>query len=559
MLSLQNQSGIEMKRLSFLLILCFLALSAAAQNATATFGGRITDENGPIEGVTVVAIHQGTNAQYYATTNRGGWWQLLDILPGGPYTLRIHYFGYAPLTIRNLYAYAGQNTVIDADLEAGTTYVHSDEAATSMRVGADLGGGRVPVSPLGYDLVSQRIYTPVAFDVRQEAELSGMAQQWTTPTGSSRFHASAYDFYTFGEAVTGLRNTAGLTVATPLGNQDYQLFAGAQYDRYGLSAAGRFDARLGEANRLSLSGGRVAGALGADAWGGGDFISQLNGGTASNRAQVLWSGDASLRQLRVGDDFTLAAGPQRILAGVQLAYQQHLALDSTAFRGDFYVQDVVRLGRRLTVQGGLRFSIPFTFSPRLSFYYDILGNGRLVMRLGTAVYGRRGEGTIWKNLAAFDTRLPGQFLLTLEGVYGQTWRKAFHISSLNVMAHRYELTARLERPLTERMWALASYTRANGFVRDRVQAGFHYRMPWSQWTATTLTLRYDGHSIDASYLSSAYPAPENWMWFHQIEARLAQDIIFPAGGRDHTLQITAYYRYNIDRTGYLMAGLRYIL
>ena len=294
-----------MKRLFFLLILCFLALSSAAQNATATFGG-------PIEGVTVVAIHQGTNAQYYATTDRGGWWQLLDILPGGPYTLRIHYFGYAPLTVRNLYAYAGQNTVIDADLEAGTTYVHSDEAATSLRIGADLGGGRVPASPLGYDLVSQRIYTPVVFDVRQEAELTGMAQQWTTPTGSSRFHASAYDFYTFGAAATGLRNTAGLTVATPLGNQDYQLFAGAQYDRYGLRAAGRFDARLGEANRLSLSGGRVASALGADAWGGGDFISQLGGGTASNRAQVLWSGDASLRQLRVGDDFTLAAGSQRM-------------------------------------------------------------------------------------------------------------------------------------------------------------------------------------------------------------------------------------------------------
>lgn len=548
-----------MKRLFLLLMLSLLTLSAPAQNTTATFGGRIVDENGPIEGVTVVAIHQGTNAQYYATTNRGGWWQMLDILPGGPYTLRIHYFGYAPLTVRNLYAYAGQNVVVDADLEAGTTDVHSDEAATSLRIGTDLGGGIVKAYPLGYDLVGQRVSTPVAFDVRQEAELGGMAEQWTTPTGSSRFHASVYDFYNFGEYARGARNTAGLTLSTPLGNQDYQLFAGVQYGAYGLNAAGRFDARLGEANRLSLSGGRLSGGLGAEAWGGGDFISQLSGGAASNRAQVLWSGDASLRQLRVGDDFTLAAGPQRILAGVQLAYQQHLALNSTAFRADIYVQDVVRLGRRMTLQGGLRFSIPFTFSPRLSLYYDILGNGRLVMRVGTAVYGRRGEGTIWKNLAAFDTHLPGKFVFTVEGVYGQTWRRAFYISSRNVMASQYELTARLERPLADRMWALASYTRSNGFYRDRIRAGFHYRLPWSKWTATALTVSYDGQTIDSSIWSSTLPAPENWRWFHSLEVRLSQDIIIPGTGRDHIIQLTAYYWLNLDTTSYLMAGLRYSL
>ena len=58
------------------------AWTATAQVSTATLSGRIVDENGPIEGVTVVAIHQPTNAQYYATTGRGGWWQLLGILPG---------------------------------------------------------------------------------------------------------------------------------------------------------------------------------------------------------------------------------------------------------------------------------------------------------------------------------------------------------------------------------------------------------------------------------------------------------------------------------------------
>ena len=133
-----------MKRILFLLLL-WLGLPAAAQVTTASISGRIFDENGPIEGVTVVAIHQPTNTQYYATTGRGGWYQLLDVLPGGPYTLRVHYFSYKPLTVRNLFTYAGQNVVVDADLEAGTSEIRIDEAATSLRLGASLGGGAVPV------------------------------------------------------------------------------------------------------------------------------------------------------------------------------------------------------------------------------------------------------------------------------------------------------------------------------------------------------------------------------------------------------------------------------
>ena len=82
-----------MKRL-FFLVLLLLALPVVAQVTTSSIGGQIVDDNGPIEGVTVVAIHQPSNTQYYATTNARGWYQLLDVLPGGPYTIRIHYFSY---------------------------------------------------------------------------------------------------------------------------------------------------------------------------------------------------------------------------------------------------------------------------------------------------------------------------------------------------------------------------------------------------------------------------------------------------------------------------------
>ncbi len=563
-----------MKRYFLLIAVTLLAVvEAGAQTAAAGLGGRVIDENGPIEGVTVVAIHQQTNAQFHATTDRGGWWQLLDVLPGGPYTLRIHYFGYTPLTVRNLFVYAGQHTVVDADLEAGKTDVYVDEAATSLRHGPDLGGGTVPVSPLGFDLVSQRVGTPVVFDVRQEASLQGSSRQWMTPTGSSRLHGSAYGFYSLPESIVpslpaGLSSlvlpgvTGGLTLSAPLGSEDYLLFAGAQYDTFGLSAAGRFDGRINASNRLSVTGGHLAGGrlqnaqsalvVKEQSWAGGDWTTSLDDGKASNRAQVLWSGDPSCRQMLAEDDFTLATGRQRVMGGVQLRHQQFLTTDSAATRFDCYVQDVVRFGQRITLQGGVRFSFPFAFSPRLSLYYDLTGDGRYVLRMGTAVYGVHGEGTVWKNLAAIDFGLPMDFKLTLEGIYGQAWRKAFYISTRNILDSHYALTARLERPFADRAWALASYTRSDGSVTDRLLAGFFCKASFFGRFATTLAVLYDGYSYNDDL------SPASFSWMNGFEARLSQDLGFEIAGRDHTFQLTAYARHSFAGTQYL-AGLRYLL
>ena len=539
-----------MKRFLFLIAL-LLAVPAAAQVTTASLGGRIVDENGPIEGVTVVVIHQQTNTQYYATTDRHGWYQLFNVLPGGPYTVRIHYFEYKALTVRNLYTYIGQNTVVDADLEAGTTFVHTDEAATSMRVGEAVEGGEVSLSPLTYNLVGQRTYTEVPFDVRQEAPLSGASRLQLTPLGSNRFHGSAYGYFGVMPGSTGhLGPIGGLTLATPLAGEDYLLFAGVQYDGLsGVTGAGRFDARFNESNRLDLTGGRMAGG---DAWAAAGFTTSLLDGRASNRAQGGWYGSSTGRQLLVSDDFTYAAGSQRLLFGVQAAHLDVPALDSTATQFDFYLQDAIRMGRRLTLLAGVRFAFPFAFSPRVSVYYDVMGNGAVVLRAGTAVYGRHGEGSVWKNLAAIDTRLPAGFRLTLEGVYGQSWRRAFYISSRNLLDSRYALTARLERPLSEGLWAVASYTRSDGFARDRIIGGFSYRVEYLGHLATTLGVIYDGYS----YIDDLSPA--SFSWQNNLEARLTQDLGLEIGGRGHTLQFTGYFRHELSGTNFL-AGIRYCL
>ena len=542
-----------MKKIIFSILYAMLALPLLAQTGTASIGGRITDENGPIEGVTVVAIHQQTNAQYSTSTDKGGWWQLPDVLPGGPYTLRVHYFGYDPMTVRNLFTYTGQNTVVDVDLEARSTQVRTDEAATSLKIGPELGGGTVPVSPLGFDLVSQRIYTPVSFDVRRESPLYGTAQQWTTPTGASRFHASAYGFASVTPGLTG-----GLTLATPLWNQDYQLFGGLQYSGLGghsgldaLSGAARLDARLNERFRLDVSGGRLDDTTG-EKWVATGLTASLSE-QLSMRLQTGWYGTAVSSQMLTSDDFTFALGRHRMLAGVQFSHEHFQVGDSTSTHGDIYVQDAIRLGRRLTLLAGLRFTFPFAFSPRLSVNYDMLGDGRLVLRAGTAVYGVHGEGTIWKNLTAFDLRLPGQFYLTLEGIYGQAWRRAFYISTRNVLDSHYALTARLERPLANRFWALASYTRSDGSMTDRIMGGFSYKAVYLGRQATMLSVLYDGYS----YMDELSPASLSWN--HAVEARLSQDIGFLAAGRDHVVQLTGYLRTDLSGSTQLLFGLKYLL
>lgn len=545
-----------MKRIVILLAIGLAVWTAAAQTGVSTIGGRITDDNGPIEGVTVVAIHQGTNSQYYATTDRHGWWQMLDVVPGGPYTVRIHYFGYNPLTVRGVFTYPGQNVVVDADMEAGTTDVHSDEAASSYRLGESLGGGYTPLSPReDYGLLGQRVLTPVPFDVRYSAGLGSDSRQFVTRTGSNRFHLSAYDYFYGG-------NMAGATLATPLGSEDFQLFGGAQYDTgYGFSGVGRIDARLGSSMRFEAFGGRLASmysSYGGDAWAGAGLTNRFEAWNASNRAQFLWYDDGLNRGGVVSDDFTVAAGPQRLLLGVQAARLTSLSDGETSTRFDFYVQDVLRAGRRITLTAGVRFSFPFTFSPRVSVYYDVLGNGNVVLRAGTAVYGVHGGPSTWKSLAALDTKLPADFKLTVEGIYAQSWAQLFIISPKNLLDTWWSASARVERPLSRNLQALAGYWLGGGLVRQRIASGLSYKAEYAGRFATSLSVLYRGEQME-DLSSSVWQQDDVLIWMHALEVRLDQDLGVEIGGRGHSLQLTGYMHHYFSGRTMLMAGVRYIL
>jgi hypothetical protein len=74
--------------------------------------GQIADESGePLIGAAVVAVHEPSGTQYYATTNNDGRYTITGMRAGGPYTVEISFIGMA--TERHT----------DVTLQLGETYV----------------------------------------------------------------------------------------------------------------------------------------------------------------------------------------------------------------------------------------------------------------------------------------------------------------------------------------------------------------------------------------------------------------------------------------------------
>ena len=78
-----------------LLFLLLPATGAWAQGTTASIVGQVVDENDePLPGANVVAVHQPTGTQYGVATNANGRYTLFNLRVGGPYTVTVSFVGY---------------------------------------------------------------------------------------------------------------------------------------------------------------------------------------------------------------------------------------------------------------------------------------------------------------------------------------------------------------------------------------------------------------------------------------------------------------------------------
>ena len=135
-----------------LLFVCslFLTVSVTSQVTTSNIRGTVVDDqNEPLLGANVVALHAPTGTKYGAITNEDGRFNLLNLRVGGPYEVTISYIGFQSYTQGDVFLTLGKTFNLDVTLASESqtldeVIVVSDQAGTfgSDRTGAETSVGR---------------------------------------------------------------------------------------------------------------------------------------------------------------------------------------------------------------------------------------------------------------------------------------------------------------------------------------------------------------------------------------------------------------------------------
>lgn len=92
----------------FFLTLVFNSL-LFGQETTSEIQGIISDENGnPLQGATIIAIHQPTGTQYSTSTRKDGRYNLSNVRVGGPYLVKASHIGYQEQSVAEISLTLGQ-------------------------------------------------------------------------------------------------------------------------------------------------------------------------------------------------------------------------------------------------------------------------------------------------------------------------------------------------------------------------------------------------------------------------------------------------------------------
>mgnify|MGYP001285176301 CR=1 FL=1 len=105
------------RRIAVLLFSLVLALPMVyAQVTTSSMSGKITDENGPIAGATVIATYTPSGTQYYAISDKSGNFSLLNVRAGGPYIVKVNMLGYRDYEVTGINVALSDNYVLNVKM-----------------------------------------------------------------------------------------------------------------------------------------------------------------------------------------------------------------------------------------------------------------------------------------------------------------------------------------------------------------------------------------------------------------------------------------------------------
>ena len=107
-----------MKKLLTFFVAMIASISLMAQVTTSSISGKITDNNKvSLPGATIVATHTPSGSQYYAVADANGTYRLLNIRPGGPYTIEYRMVGFQTIKQSGVTANLGETKIINVRLK----------------------------------------------------------------------------------------------------------------------------------------------------------------------------------------------------------------------------------------------------------------------------------------------------------------------------------------------------------------------------------------------------------------------------------------------------------
>ena len=108
-----------LKRMRSCLVVVMLLITAtmSAQVTTASMSGKVTAQDEPIIGATIVAIHEPSGTRYGTVTNVSGQFNLQGMRTGGPYKVEITYVGYQSAIYTGIQLSLGENYVLNVSLK----------------------------------------------------------------------------------------------------------------------------------------------------------------------------------------------------------------------------------------------------------------------------------------------------------------------------------------------------------------------------------------------------------------------------------------------------------
>ncbi len=204
-----------MKKIYFFAALFLgLAISSFAQVTTSDIRGLVVDDqNAPLPGANVVAIHTPTGTKYGGTTNLDGRFNLLNMRVGGPYTVTVSFIGFQSQEVNEVFLTLGKTFSLDLKLEPDSQELEEvviSGAGVSNVFGNDRTGAQTSVG--------RRELATLPTIARSQADFTRLEP--SSSNGSFGGRNDQFNNFSLDGAI--FNNPFGLDAATPGGQTDAQ-------------------------------------------------------------------------------------------------------------------------------------------------------------------------------------------------------------------------------------------------------------------------------------------------------------------------------------------------